>query len=160
MQFQTMINHNTSPIHSLADIVTASGRLSQILDHIENINRLQAKLSNYLEAPLNQHVVVADYRQQTLVLHADSAAWTTRLRYRTRELLAVFKTELPELCTIHIKNRHPAPSRQPTRQAARVTPKAASALRAAADGIADPSLRRALLKIAATATACSATENT
>lgn len=154
-----MINHNASPIHSLADIVTASGRLSQILDHIENINRLQAKLSKYLDAPLNQHVVVADYQQQTLVLHADSAAWTTRLRYRTRELLAVFKTDLPELCTIHIKNRPPAPSRRTTRQAARVSTAAAGALRAAADGIADPSLRAALLKIAGTATACSATED-
>lgn len=105
-----MINHNTQPIHSISDIVTASDKLSLIYNHIEELNRLQAKLSKYLDSPLNQHVLVADYQQQTLVLHADSAAWTTRLRYRTRELLALFQDELPDLSTIHIKNRPVIPN--------------------------------------------------
>ena len=143
-----MINRHISPIHSLADIVTASGKLSRIYDHIEKLNGLQAKLSDYLDSPLNNHVLVADYQQQTLVLHADGAAWTTRLRYRTRELLALFKHDLPELRTIHIKNRPVVQSRQYARRPARVSPDTATAVRQAADKIADPALRAVLRSIA------------
>ena len=88
----------------ISDLLESTDKLSRICNHIEKLSRLQTKLRDYLEPPLNKHVIIADYQQKTLVFHADSAAWATKLRYRTPEILRLFRDDLPGIRTIRIKN--------------------------------------------------------
>ena len=122
--------------------------MSQLCDHIEQLGKLQTKLHDYLEPPLNEHVIIADYRQKTLVFHADSAAWATKLRYRTPEILGLFKDDLPGIRTIRIKNPPVEKRAQTARRAATASSDTVDTIREVADRIEDPPLRFVLLKIA------------
>ena len=122
--------------------------MSRLCNHIEQLGKLQIKLHDYLEPPLNEHVIIADYRQKTLVFHADSAAWATKLRYRTPEILKLFRNDLPGIRTIRIKNPPVETREQATRQAARASSDTVDTIREVAGRIDDPPLRSALLRIA------------
>ena len=122
--------------------------MSQLCDYMEQLGKLQTKLHNYLEPPLNEHVIIADYRQKTLVFHADSAAWATKLRYRTPEILKLFRNDLPGIRTIRIKNPPVETREQATRHAARASSDTVDTIRQVAGRIDDPPLRSALLRIA------------
>ena len=122
--------------------------MSRLCDHIEQLGKLQIKLHDYFEPPLNEHVIIADYRQKTLVFHADSAAWATKLRYRTPEILKLFKDDLPGIRTIRIKNPPVEAREQTTRRAAGASSDTVDGIRQVAGRITDPSLRSALLRIA------------
>ena len=122
--------------------------MSQVCDHIEQLGKLQTKLHGYLEPPLNEHVIIADYKQKTLVFHADSAAWATKLRYRTPEILGLFKDDLPGIRTIRIKNPPVETRVQTTRRAAGASAETVDGIRQVADRITDPPLRAVLLRIA------------
>ena len=144
-----MIIRASSQTSSISDLLESSDTLSRLCKHIQKLNSLQTKLRDYLDPPLKQHVIIADYRQKTLVFHADSAAWATKLRYRTPEILKLFQDDLPGLQSIRIKNQPPeAASAQPARRAAKAAPDTVQAMRQVADRIADPSLRAVLLRIA------------
>ena len=122
--------------------------MSRLCNHIEQLGKLQIKLHDYLEPPLNEHVIIADYRQKTLVFHADSAAWATKLRYRTPEILKLFRNDLPGIRTIRIKNPPVETREQATRHAARASSDTVDTIRQVAGRIDDPPLRSALLRIA------------
>lgn len=115
---------------------------------MEELGKLQIKLHDYLEPPLNEHVIIADYRQKTLVFHADSAAWATKLRYRSPEILRLFRDDLPGIRTIRIKNPPVEAREQATRHAARASSDTVDTIRQVAGRIDDPPLRSALLRIA------------
>ena len=135
-------------MNSISDLLDSSGKLSQLCDHIQKLGSLQTKLRDYLGPPLSEHVIIADYRQKTLVFHADSAAWATKLRYRTPEILRLFKDDLPGLRTIRIKNPPVETTVQKTRRASGASPGTVDTIRQVAARITDPPLRAVLLRIA------------
>ena len=143
-----MITRNTRQISTVSDFLDSSDRLSQICNHIEKNRELQTRLRKHLDSPLDQHVTVADYRQQTLVLHTDSAAWAARLRYRTPDVLKVFKSAIPGIRTIRIKVAPPAAPERAPRRAQPISADSAGAIRQVADKIGDTALRTALYNIA------------
>ena len=143
-----MVINTTKPISTISDFLVSSDRLSQICNHIKIINGLQIKLGEFLGNPLAEHVAVADYRQNTLVLHTDSAAWAAKLRYGTPEILAAFTGELPGLRTVRIKVVPSETLMRTTRQVLKVSPDTAEGIRQAADQIADTALRSTLHSIA------------
>lgn len=143
-----MITQTTKRTRTISEFFVSSDRLSQICNHIEKINELQIILLENLDSPLNEHVIVADIRQQTLVLHTDSAAWAAKLRYLTPELLKAFKSDTPRIRTIRIKVMPPDSLNQTTRRAQPVSAQAADAMREVADKIEDPALRSTLLSLA------------
>ena len=143
-----MITRTTKHISTISDFLDSSDRLSQICKHIEKINELQIKLQKHLEAPLNRHVVIADYQQKTLVLHTDSAAWAAKLRYQTPDILKVFKRDAPGIRTVRIKVMPSDSLSQVTRHAEQVTPETVYAIRQVAEKTGDPALRAILHSIA------------
>lgn len=143
-----MIIRKSPQMRPISDLLESSDKLSQICDHIEKLSGLQTKLRDYLEPPMNEHVIIADYRQKTLVFHADSAAWATKLRYRTPEILKLFRNDLPGIRTIRIKNPPVETREQATRHAARASSDTVDTIREVAGRIDDPPLRSALLRIA------------
>lgn len=143
-----MIIRTSRQLNSISELLESSDILSRLCDHIEQLGKLQTKLDDYLEPPLNEHVIIADYRQKTLVFHADSAAWATKLRYRTPEILKLFRNDLPGIRTIRIKNPPVETREQATRHAARASSETVDTIRQVAGRIDDPPLRSALLRIA------------
>lgn len=57
-----------------------SGILSHLNQHSQVIKQLDKMCKESLPSPLNQHCHVANLREKTLVIHADSSLWATRLR--------------------------------------------------------------------------------
>ena len=133
---------------TISDFLVSSDRLSQICNHIKIINELQIKLAGDLGSPLNQHVAVADYRQGTLVLHADSAAWAAKLRYNTPDILSACKSDLPGIRTVRIRVVPAEPSVTAPRRTVKISPETAAGIRQAADQSADAALRATLHSIA------------
>ena len=144
-----MIIRASSQTSSISDIFSSSDTLSQLCDHIQKLNSLQTKLRDHLEPPLKEHVIIADYRQKTLIFHADSAAWATKLRYRAPEILKLFRDDLPDLRSIRTKSLPiETATVQKTRVAAKASASTVAAMRQVADRITDPPLRAVLLSIA------------
>lgn len=143
-----MIIRTSRQLNSISELLESSDILSRLCNHIEQLGKLQIKLHDYLGPPLNEHVIIADYRQKTLVFHADSAAWATKLRYRTPEILKLFRNDLPGIRTIRIKNPPAETREQATRHAARASSDTVDTIRQVAGRIDDPPLRSALLRIA------------
>lgn len=148
MAILTMITRTSSPVSSISDLLESSGRLSRLCNHIQMLRGLQTKLRDYLEPPLNEHVIVADYRQDTLVIHTDSSAWAERTRYRTPDILVLFKDDLPGIRTVRIKNPPVEEPIQVSRRPVNVSHDTVEAIREVAGRIADPPLRAVLLRIA------------
>lgn len=143
-----MIIRKSPRMRPISDLLESSDNLARIYNHIEKLSGLQTKLRDYLEPPLNEHVIIADYRQKTLVFHADNAAWATKLRYRTPDILRFFKDDLPGIRTIRIKNPPVETRAQTTRRPVKATPDTVDTMRRVADRITDPPLRSVLLRLA------------
>jgi len=73
--------------HSVKDLLTRSHPLlTQVTEGAERGSFWRAWLSQHLPAELGQHVSGAAERAATLVVFADSPAWSARLRYALAEL--------------------------------------------------------------------------
>ncbi len=64
-----------------------SGSLHLIFKHCQSIQKIDKIFRASLPHPLEQHCYVANLRDKTLIIHADSSLWATHLRYMTPEIL-------------------------------------------------------------------------
>ena len=122
------------------------------LKELRNNLRAQEKLlvltRSLLPAPLDQHCLSAQQRGNTLILHTDSSAWASRLRYFSRNLRAklrdkgmlVRKLEV----RVFINNQ---PKQLSTRHVHHLSPDNAKLIEATADAIKDSKLRAALKRL-------------
>ncbi len=132
--------------------------LSRLLDpallaRSRRYDRLSLHLRQSLPAECDGHYAIAGIHQQELVIVVDSPVWATRLRQLAPQILALASEQQTALHHIQIKTRLPnaeplritPPVRSVKRQ---LSPRASQQLSSAAAGIADPSLKNALLKLA------------
>jgi hypothetical protein len=90
---------------ALCTASTQLGKLSQYSGYLNGLNRW---LQSWLPMPLNQHVKVANFNQAVLILHVDSPAWVTQLRFMTGKIQQQWQqhwTSLPKIVQIQIKVR-------------------------------------------------------
>lgn len=132
-------------------IVARFGHLKQLTAQAARLDQLDALVKAGLPPSLQHHTRLAAIRDGCLVLHVDSAAWATQLRYRTPEILAQLpaEPEFDDVRSIRIRTRPvqgsdfvPADPARPLSQAS------VTALRAQADCTGDERLREALLRLA------------
>lgn len=132
-------------------IVARFGHLKQLTAQAARLDKLDRLLKAGLPPSLQDHTRLAAIRDGCLVLHVDSAAWATQLRYRTPEILAQLpaEPEFDEVRSIRIRTR-PAEHRDATHTApARPLSQASvDAVLAQADCTDDERLREALLRLA------------
>jgi hypothetical protein len=64
-----------------------SNVLHQLQQHSVLFERFQKELEVSLPTPLNQHCRIANVREKTIVIHADSSLWATRLRFLSPDLI-------------------------------------------------------------------------
>ncbi len=133
----------------LKDKNSVLGRLCQ---HADYLVHLEKKLCLFLDSPLNTHCSVANYVNDTLVLHSDSAAWAAKLRYNIPAILNYMKNEcnLIALKTIRIKIKLPDNSTQPgpVRRKPVISRASALFINQTAATMPDDDLRLSLLKLA------------
>lgn len=61
-------------------------RLARLLRRVAEHDRVNAEFNALLPADMRGHCRVATYRDRKVLLHVDSAAWATRLRYLLPDL--------------------------------------------------------------------------
>ncbi len=57
-----------------------------VLRHSATLRHAADIVERCLPSTLRGHFQIANYRENTLILHADSATWATKLRYSTQDL--------------------------------------------------------------------------
>jgi len=126
--------------------------LGKLCLHAKYLTQLEKKLCLFLESPLNTHCSVANLANDTLVLHSDSSAWASKLRYNIPAILNYMQHEcnLTTLKTIRIKIKLPENSRQSGSAGNKPVMSKASAryINQAAATMPDDDLRLSLLKLA------------
>lgn len=130
------------------------GRLSELTTHCAQIRKIDSLLRSILPPPLKSHVKVANYANGTLVLHADSAVWRTRLHFQQPAILSSLRqmAEFRGLRELEIKTRprDTAAARPETsEQRTLPTPECARFLRDfARHGTGNPRIQHSLERIA------------
>ena len=124
--------------------------LGKLMQHIVFLKGLEQKLDAFLGSTLNKHCRIANYANNTLVLHADTPSWASKIRLNTPQILHYLQKEcnLVSLKTIRIRVI-PAPV-----QAAMLPDKrwkldkhTANLISQFALSVTDEALKRSLLKI-------------
>lgn len=125
--------------------------LGKLCQHAEYLSHLEKKLCLFLDSPLSSHCSVANFINETLILHSDSAAWAAKLRYNVPVILNFMQNEcnLNTLKTIRIKIKLPDSSTQPgpVRRKPAISSASALFINQAAATMLDDDLRLSLLKL-------------
>jgi len=134
------------PLQQLLGLGT-SARLIEQTRQLQSIAKL---LFGCLDAESIAHIHVADLSNGKLLLHADSTAWATRLRYLSPQLLRCLQHSPPLAGLHHIEIRvvplsQPAP---PVQQPSFMSASSAAIIDSNADSLSDSTLRAALKRLA------------
>lgn len=126
-------------------------RLYGLATTVGVLRTLDATLREVLDPGLGEHVRPGGYRDGTLTLLFDSAAWMTRFRYQKSGVEARLRAcagleQLREIrCKVAPPSRYALPKTRPARKIAR---KSAQIIYKNAEGFTDPELREALQRLA------------
>ena len=150
-----MIKHDVKHdrhLRTVADrLQNSKGQLARLLAHADRLTQLNRIIQTYLPPHFQGHIRLAVLESDGWIIHADSAAWTTRLRYALpnlqRQLTDHLKAEVPRL-KVRTKPiiEHTQRKRQPRRMT--VTGESASVLEGAARSLGDTRLSSAMMRLA------------
>jgi len=77
---------------SIGQVLNSSGGgLAQVLERAKQLRKLTTLLQEIVDAPLNEHIHVANIRDNILVIGTDSAVWHTRIKYLAPNILEQMK---------------------------------------------------------------------
>lgn len=150
---------NSSPLSaniqakSVRNVLSGNIGLRALAARCDHLDRLSVLVAAHMPPELRTHCHVANVTDGALVLCAESAAWTTRLRFHAPTLLAALRVQ-PEFTALHeirvrVASPRAATPPPPTAHTPRLPPAAADHLKAAAACIEAPALKAALLRLAA-----------
>jgi hypothetical protein len=128
-----------------------TGVLASLLARSRELRGIDILLADLLPAPLNAHCRVLSIRNSVLVLAADSPVWAARLRFHAPQLGKQLAEQLDaNRHTIHVRVRPPETALPPEPHKPVIPPgrQGIAALQQAAQGISDPELKTALLRLA------------
>ncbi len=134
---------------SLAKVLndSGSGVLGELLAHARRLRDLDQRLAACLPADLAPHCRVADYRDESLTLGADSPLWASRLRFGVPLIQAALGLE--SRCSVRVRVLIPITDPHQRRLPQPAISAASRAwLRHTAELTEDAALRAAWLKLA------------
>ena len=123
------------------------GPLGRIHRRGEALLSLDRRLRDLLPPPLSEHCRVANVRGRSLIVHVDSAAWATQLRFLASQLAPTLlgREDAQLRVKIHPPDSVPTP---PRRTVARPSATAAAELERTAERFRDDPLGRSLRRLA------------
>jgi len=74
----------------------ANTGLAKVIDRAKELKKLTTQLKSMVDAPLSDHIYVANIRGTTLIIGTDSAAWHTRIKYLAPMILEQMR-QLPDM---------------------------------------------------------------
>ncbi len=81
-------------MRSLAGILAMQNtNLQSLLERAAVLDGMNRRLLQYLPAPLNAHVALANVRDNTAIIMASSSVWLTRARYLGPDILNFIRQE-------------------------------------------------------------------
>ncbi len=126
------------------------GESARLIERIQYLKSLNGQLHICLDPETSSHTQVADLNAERLLVHVDSSAWATRLRYQLPQLLRCLNQH-PSLAQLRRIDIRVAPLAQPVPsppQPATLSDANAAIIDSTADSLSDPSLRTALKRLA------------
>ena len=128
----------------------SAGPIQRLMAKAAQIEQVNQALGGYLESPLSNHCRIADYSYDAVIFHADSPAWSAKLRYRMPSILDFLGREFQLSGRISAKlHVRPPPSATPRSKPRRLKLSAAAAelVESTAAGLRDPTLRASLMRL-------------
>ncbi len=122
--------------------------LKELRNNLHAQKKLLVLTRSLLPTPLDQHCLSAQQRGSTLILHTDSSAWASRLRYSSRNLRAKLRDKGMLVQKLEVRvfiDNQPKP--RSTRRIHHLSPDNAKLIKATADAIKDDKLRAALKRL-------------
>ena len=74
----------------------ANTGLGRVINRAKELRKLTTQLKKMVDAPLCDHIYVANIRDTTLIIGTDSAAWHTRVKYLAPMILEQMR-QLPDM---------------------------------------------------------------
>ncbi|MDH5784698.1 MAG: DciA family protein [Chromatiales bacterium] len=120
-----------------------------LLQHGQRLNLLEQLIKELLDSGSSLHFRLGNYRDNTLILYADSNAWASRLRYQAPALLTQLRKMegLDGIDRIDVRVM-PQEIKSIKKQHVSLSSAASSCIIACADGVSDEGLRNALRHLA------------
>ena len=132
-------------------LTTSGGDLQSLLEQAHYLQALTRLLREAFDPVLAEHITVANIRENTAIVAADTPAWLSKIRYMAPTILAILKQQsgLTDLCKIQFKVQPPVEPATPDKEIRRASLSSASSkvLESAASGIHDPELASALRRL-------------
>lgn len=142
--------HNKHLPATINELLRSSpGTLAKIQARIAQITHFQDKLRSELGAPLSEHLNVANFSDDTLVLHTDNPAWASRLRFNIQTILRIARLNcgLAGLKSVRIKVVIPNLDRKTKKRSFSVSENTANMIGATTASINDHKLRTSLANL-------------
>ncbi|GEK71714.1 hypothetical protein HHA04nite_02580 [Halomonas halophila] len=134
----------------MSQVLNGRGELGNLMRRARLIEQAQQHLRDHLPSELGEHLFVGGFHQGRLTVITDRAVWLTRLRYEQSRLLSLLH-ELPGFAAVtgfDFKVRPVRPAKVPPRQTRHLPAHAADELSSCAADVEDPTLKRALERLA------------
>jgi hypothetical protein len=135
-------------------LTTSKGDLQSLLEHAHYLQALTRVLREAIDPVLAEHITIANIRENTAIVAADTPAWLSKIRYMAPIILTILKQQsnLADLRKIQFKIQPPnetLAAEQASIEQRRATLSSASSkvLESAASGIHDPELASALRRL-------------
>jgi len=129
----------------ISNILTnSSPELSSILRQTHVLNTLNTILNQLLPEPSKNHCHIANVREQIIILHTDSPAWATRIRYEIPRILKQINEMYNKQVFLEIKLKVRASYIQTTANDTQSTKQKETLKKRPASDIKDPKLKQAM----------------
>lgn len=145
-----MSEKKATPNHFRRPMARPPAELALLLPHIETLQRVSRRVYQCIPPILRGRCVVANYKNHVLILHAETPAWATRLRFLLPDLQKQLAADslFENLSEIQVRTEPQSADRtKPQRQIA-ISAASAAVVKSLAEGIPDPALQAALLRLA------------
>lgn len=142
-------NQTRSPLKVEDILLDSNSILAGLYKHSLEILKLQEYIRCDIGPPLSNHLFVTNFSHDTLIVHADTPAWASRLRYQTADILNIAKNRfgLSGLESIRIKVKPLDACPPKPASTIRLSLTSSELLRNVAESIDDPGLRSSLLQL-------------
>jgi hypothetical protein len=132
-------------------LTTSSGDLQSLLEQAHFLQALTHALREAIDPVLADHITIANIRDNTAIVAADTPAWLSKIRYMAPTILTILRQQsgLADLRKIQFKiqpSTEPPASEQKRRHAT-LSSASSKVLESAASGIHDPELASALRRL-------------